>query len=82
MGEIIRRGTNYLICVTEDNIMFKSWIKDLNEWTEQSGVPADQREVGTNSFREYTMRMTDTKKIDNFNVKRFINKYRKNRIKK
>ena len=31
IGRIIRRGTNYLICVTEDNIMFKSWIKDVME---------------------------------------------------
>ncbi|NVM38458.1 MAG: cytidyltransferase, partial [Candidatus Lokiarchaeota archaeon] len=31
IGRIIRRGTNYLICVTEDNIMFKSWIKDIAE---------------------------------------------------
>lgn len=31
IGEIIRRGTNYLICVTEDGIMFKSWIKDVIE---------------------------------------------------
>jgi len=34
VGRIIRRGTNYLICVTEDNIMFKSWIKDISEYTE------------------------------------------------
>ena len=34
VGKIIRRGTNYLICVTEDDIMFKSWIKDLMEYTE------------------------------------------------
>jgi nicotinamide mononucleotide adenylyltransferase len=31
IGRIIRRGTNYLICVTEDSIMFKSWIKDVTE---------------------------------------------------
>lgn len=31
VGRIIRRGTNYLICVTEENIMFKSWIKDVTE---------------------------------------------------
>jgi len=31
VGKIIRRGTNYLICVTEDNIMFKSWIRDVQE---------------------------------------------------
>ena len=34
VGKIIRRGTNYLICVTEEGQMFKSWIKDLNEYTE------------------------------------------------
>ena len=34
IGRIIRRGTNYLICVTEDHIMFKSWIKDVMEYTE------------------------------------------------
>ena len=31
IGRIIRRGANHLICVTEDNIMFKSWIKDVTE---------------------------------------------------
>jgi hypothetical protein len=34
VGRIIRRGTNYLICVTESGQMFKSWIKDLREYTE------------------------------------------------
>lgn len=28
-GEIIRSGANHLICVTEDGVMFKSWIKDV-----------------------------------------------------
>lgn len=76
IGKIIRRGTNYLICVTEDDVMFKPWIKDVVEWTDVSGVPANQREVGTDALRKYAMRMTDTKKIDNFNVKNFINKYK------
>ena len=31
VGKIIRRGTNYLICVTEDECMFKSWIRDVME---------------------------------------------------
>lgn len=31
VGRIIRRGTNYLICVTEDGVMFKSWLKDVHE---------------------------------------------------
>jgi len=34
VGRIIRRGTNYLICVSESGMMFKSWIKDLREYTE------------------------------------------------
>jgi hypothetical protein len=76
VGKIIRRGTNYLICVTEDNIMFKPWIKDVVEWTNISGVPADQREVGTDALRKYVMSVSDTKSIDNFNVKKFINKYK------
>lgn len=33
-GEIIRRGTNHVICVTENGIMFKSWLKDISEYTE------------------------------------------------
>ena len=71
VGKILRRGTNHLICVTEDNMMFKSWIKDVAEWTEVSGVPAKQREVGTDALRKYAMKMTGTTDIKNF-----INKYK------
>jgi hypothetical protein len=78
VGRIMRRGTNYLICVTEQNNMFKSWIRDVMEavvnYSGPSGVPADQRLIGTDSHREYVMRMTGTQKIRNF-----INKYRKNK---
>ena len=78
VGRIMRRGTNYLICVTEQNNMFKSWIKDVTEaivnYSGPSGVPASQREVGTDNLRQYTMDLTGTKKIRNF-----INKYRKNK---
>lgn len=34
VGEVMRRGTNHLICVTEEGYMFKSWIKDVMEYTE------------------------------------------------
>ena len=73
-GRIIRRGTNYLICATEQNVMFKSWITDVVEkkgFTDVSGVPADQREVGTPSLTKYAMKMADVKSIRNF-----INKYK------
>ena len=78
VGKIIRRGTNYLICVTEDKIMFKSWIKDVSEavvnGTTESGVPADQREVGTDAFRKYVERLVPGSSYG----RHFINKYRKN----
>lgn len=65
-GKIIRRGPNYVISVTEDNKMFKSWITDISEWTDVSGVPADQREVGTDALRKYVMGLTKSRKIKNF----------------
>jgi hypothetical protein len=103
IGEIIRRGTNYLICVTEDGIMFKSWIKDViesrkhledpiknikklvekatsdkktqknNNLTVISGVPADQRLVGTDEYRKYVETMVPGSSYG----LHFINKYRK-----
>ena len=56
-GRIIRRGANHLICVTEDEMMFKSWIKDVSEsvvnGTTKSGVDAKQRLVGTDAHLKY-----------------------------
>jgi len=76
VGEIIRRGTNHLICVTKENYMFKSWIRDVVEaivnYPGPSGVDADSRLIGTDKYREYTMRMTGT-----LDIKNFINKYKK-----
>tara|TARA_E500000178_G_C17032235_1_gene761174 strand:- start:21 stop:1259 length:1239 start_codon:yes stop_codon:yes gene_type:complete len=76
VGKIIRRGTNHLICVTEEEYMFKSWIRDVMEavvnYPGPSGVSSDQRLVGTDSHREYVQRMTGT-----FDIKNFINKYKK-----
>ena len=48
IGRIIRRGTNYLICVTESNMMFKSWIKDVMETKKYTEVEMDSpmREPG------------------------------------
>jgi hypothetical protein len=76
VGKITRRGPNYVICVTEDNIMFKSWIKDITEWTDVSGVPAEYRLVGTDELLNYAMKMTGTKEIINF-----LSNYRKSKKK-
>ena len=78
IGRIIRRGANHLICVTEDNIMFKSWIRDVNEsvvnGTEKGGVPADQREVGTDSHFRYVQSMVPGCTMSS--GRDFINKYK------
>ena len=74
-GRIMRRGTNYVICVSEDKIMFKSWITDITEstFTQVSGVPASQREIGTDALLNYTSRLTPGNQWG----RQFINKYRK-----
>ena len=76
VGKIIRKGTNHLICLTQEDYMFKSWIRDVMEavvnYPGPSGVPSSQREVGTDANRKYAMRMTGT-----FDIHNFINKYKK-----
>ena len=77
VGKIIRTGANHIIAVTESNMMFKSWIKDITEkFTEVSGVPPSQREIGTDAHREYVQRLSHNPIILNF-----INKSRKKRAK-
>ena len=77
IGRIIRRGANHLICVAENNIMFKSWVKDLKEAvvnaTTPSGVPSNQRLVGTDAHRKYVETMVPGSSYG----LQFINKYRK-----
>ena len=82
IGKIIRRGTNHLICVTEENHMFKSWIKDVMEYTEvkMSRRMRDKTHpnylIGTSGYRKNVMDKMGIKKIQNFDIKEFINKYR------
>ena len=82
IGKIIRRGTNHLICVTEENHMFKSWIRDVMEYTEvkMSSRMRDKTHpnylVGTSGYRKNVMDKMGMKKITNFNIKEFINKYK------
>ena len=82
IGKIIRRGTNHLICVTEDKIMFKSWIKDVTEAKKYTEVKMDsiEREPGkpntldgTTGYKKYVQKMTSGSEQG----KQFINKYRK-----
>jgi hypothetical protein len=82
VGRIIRRGTNYLICVTEDRIMFKSWIKDVTEakkYTEVNMSSAERESgkpntlVGTDGYKKYAETMVPG---SSWGIQ-FINKYKK-----
>lgn len=98
IGKIIRRGTNYLICVTESGQMFKSWIKDISEYTEvkmnrKMRLPGKPNTLtGTSGAFKHFSDMTPGaievgkknlqfggKPYLGYNVKEFINKYRKNK---
>ena len=84
IGKIIRRGTNHLICVTEEDYMFKSWIRDVMEYTEKRmerrmRVPGKPNTLdGTGGYRKNAQAsVSGQKKIKNFDIKEFLNKYRK-----
>lgn len=94
IGKIIRRGTNYLICVTEDNIMFKSWIKDVSEAYTEKTMDRMYREpgkpntlVGTSGYVKYVSKQTEGSELGKENLAygqkcfglNFINKYKKNK---
>jgi len=81
VGKILRRGANYIIAVTEANMMFKSWIKDLSEWTDVSGVPSDQRLIGTDAHRKYVQSISHPQAYRTVAIKKFINKSRAKRAK-
>ena len=94
VGRIIRRGTNYLICVTEDSIMFKSWIKDVMETYQEKRMDKKMRLpgkpntlVGTTGFLKYAAQQTPGSESGKENLAygqknfglNFINKYRKSK---
>jgi hypothetical protein len=56
LGKIIRRGANYLICVTEDGVMFKSWLNDVIE----------VHEIGTTEYLNYAQSITPGESVRNF----------------
>ena len=78
VGRIMRRGTNYLICVTEQDNMFKSWIHDVMEAvkpahkTKRYGVPASERELGTDAYLQYAQSMVPGQE----KIRNFINRYK------
>jgi hypothetical protein len=66
-GKIIRKGSNHLICVTEDGIMFKSWLKDVRE----------VMEIGTDDYLKHAQQMVPGQPMVSFSdvkIKRTIPK--------
>jgi hypothetical protein len=69
VGKIIRRGANYLICVTESGVMFKSWLKDVREVFE----------IGTTEYLQHVQQMTPGQPVMSFTdiiVKRTIPQFK------
>lgn len=56
IGRVIRRGANYLISVSEDGVMFKSWLKDVQE----------VYEIGTSEYRQHAQEMTPGQPVISF----------------
>ena len=93
IGEVMRRGTNHLICVTEEGYMFKSWIKDLMEYTEVKmdrmyRTPGKPNTLaGTTGYLKYAAQQTPGSKVGKENLQQggrafldFINKYKKEKV--
>lgn len=93
IGEVMRRGTNHLICVTEEGYMFKSWIKDLMEYSEvkmdrmyrNPGKPNTL--LGTKGYLKYAVKQTPGSTLGKENIQTggrafldFINKYKKEKV--
>ena len=92
IGEVMRRGTNHIICVTEEGYMFKSWIKDLMEYTEvkMNSPMRDDKHPNTlfgtlGAFKNYEKMTPGVIGTNSQNLQKggkaygvnFINKYRK-----
>jgi len=93
VGKIIRRGTNHLICVTKEDYMFKSWIKDVMEYTEvkmdrKYRLPGKPNTLaGTTGYLKYAVQQTPGSTLGKENVQTggrafldFINKYKKQKV--
>ena len=58
VGEVTRRGTNYIIAVTEAGMMFKSWLRDITEFK--------YYEVGTDAQRIHAQSITPGQEVKSY----------------
>ena len=79
IGRVMRRGANHLICLTKEGLMFKSWVKDIKEYTEVKMNRMMRTKtnpntlVGTKGYLKYAEKMTPGSSYG----RQFINKYKK-----
>ena len=52
VGKILRRGPNYVLCLTAEETTFRTWITNIQEVFE----------IGTDAYREYVMSLTPGQK--------------------
>jgi len=80
VGKVHRRGPNYVIAITEEGDMFRSWVTDIKEYKQwnTSGTNADNRLVGSPQIVKFTQDMTPGSDYDMWKkpseVKQRINK--------
>ena len=53
VGKILRRGPNYVLCLTAEETTFRTWITNIKEVFE----------IGTDAYREYVMSLTPGQKV-------------------
>jgi len=53
VGKILRRGPNYVLCLTAEETTFRTWITNIKE----------AFETGTDAYREYVMSLTPGQKV-------------------
>lgn len=77
-GRVMRRGTNHLICVTNEGEMFKNWISSVH-------LLEDVYEVGTDKYRTALQKNTPLHPVGSYTgvkiketVPKIINKLKKN----
>lgn len=58
-GRIHRSGTNYVIVITEDNKMFRAWVKDIREINFQESINKERKK---STF--FTNETTESNDID------------------
>ncbi len=93
VGKIMRRGTNHLICLTSEGRMFKSWIKDVMEYTEvkmnkKYRLPGKPNTLaGTTGYLKYAVQQTPGSTFGRENIQKggrafldFINKYKEKKV--